>query len=75
MLVPTNRARVESYEPEDGPHGRRLAGAVGSEESEHSTSGNVESTTIERNDVVKVLVEVTDREHGTGEITNLRYAV
>jgi len=69
LPVPTDGAGVESDEPEDSSHRRRLAGAVGSEESEHSSPGNIEPATIERNNVAEGLVEVTDREHGTGEAT------
>ncbi len=71
LVVPFGRAGVGSNQPKKGPHRRGLAGAVGSEESEHSTPGNVEPTAIERDDAAKAFVKVTDREHGTGEATSI----
>lgn len=59
-LLPTNRAGVESDEPKDGPHRRRFACAIGSEKSEHSTSGDIESAVIGCDDVAEALVKVLD---------------
>ena len=59
-LIPTNGAGVGSDEPKDGPHRRCFAGAIGSEKSEHSTSGNIEAAAIQCNDVAEALVKVLD---------------
>src|SRR5207248_9898779 len=50
------------------PHGRGLAGAVGSEQSEHRARGDVEVDPVERHDVAEALAEAFDRD-GRDEVS------